>query len=176
VKVATFTEDGNRQLVLNELYERHALQALRLAFVLTGNRPVAEDLMQEAFARAFDRLESIRDPEAFGGYIRATILNLARRRHHRTWLERRSLTRYAQREFTQATDAPAIDERDRIWSALQNLPYRQRAALVLRYYEDLSERDAADVLGVSLAALKGLVARGAKSLRIDLSETEGDEP
>jgi RNA polymerase sigma-70 factor (sigma-E family) len=167
---------GGRRELLRELYESHALRALRFAFVLTGNQDLAEDLMQEAFTRAFDRAGALHDPAAFGGYLRTTILNLARMRRRRASIERLSLTRYARREVAETTNSPAIDERDRLWTALHRLPYRQRAALVLRYYEDLSERDAADVLGVSLAALKGLVARGAKSLRIDLTGPEGDSP
>jgi RNA polymerase sigma factor (sigma-70 family) len=63
-------------------------------------------------------------------------------------------------------------ERDAMWTALQGLPTRQRAAVVLRYYEDLSERETADVLGCSLGAVNQLVARGIATLR---ERSEGEE-
>jgi RNA polymerase sigma factor (sigma-70 family) len=60
---------------------------------------------------------------------------------------------------------PDVGAREDLWRALGTLPARQRAALVLRYYEDLSERETADVLGCSVAAVKSLVARGGEALR-----------
>jgi RNA polymerase sigma factor (sigma-70 family) len=65
-------------------------------------------------------------------------------------------------------DPPDVEQREGLWRALQRLPYRQRAALVLRYYEDLSEREAAEALGTSVAAIKALVSRGTKQLRTEL--------
>jgi DNA-directed RNA polymerase specialized sigma24 family protein len=70
-----------------------------------------------------------------------------------------------------------VGEREDLWRELAMLPARQRAALVLRYYEDLSERDAAEALGCSLSALKSLVARGSDTLRTSLTTyaPEGDD-
>jgi RNA polymerase sigma factor (sigma-70 family) len=162
-----------QRLLTEQLYERHALRAFRFAYVVTGNREQAEDLTQEAFSRAFARIETIQDSEAFGGYLRTTLLNLARAQHRRGRLERLSLLRSARRELTNADGLPSVEERERLWIALHRLPYRQRAALVLRYYEDLSEREAARTLGVSMASLKGLVARGIGTLRLQIIEDEG---
>src|SRR3954452_4366940 len=86
--------EGQR-LQTEQLYELHALRALRFAYVLMGSREQAEDLMQEAFSRAFARIETVRDPEAFGGYLRTTMLHLAQAQHRRTQLERLSLVRSA---------------------------------------------------------------------------------
>jgi RNA polymerase sigma factor (sigma-70 family) len=66
---------------------------------------------------------------------------------------------------TRVSTQPDVGVREDLWRALATLPPRQRAALVLRYYEDLSEHDAAQVLGCSVAALKSLVARGSETLR-----------
>jgi RNA polymerase sigma-70 factor (sigma-E family) len=153
---------------LAELYEAHALRALRLAYVLTGVRDVAEDLVQEAFLRAFDRLDTLREQEAFPGYLRQTVLNLARAYFRRRSLERLSLRRQAQLARNLQGDQPDIEQRESLWRALHRLPYRQRAALVLRYYEDLSEKQAAEVLGTSVAAIKALVSRGTRKLRTEL--------
>jgi RNA polymerase sigma factor (sigma-70 family) len=138
-----------------------------------GSREQAEDLMQEAFSRAFARVETIRNPEAFGGYLRTTMLHLAQAQHGRSQLERLSLVRSARRRGGLAEVPPSFEERDGLWIALHRLPYRQRAALVLRYYEDLSEREAAKTLGVSVASLKALVARGIGTLRHHVIDEEG---
>jgi RNA polymerase sigma factor (sigma-70 family) len=72
--------------------------------------------------------------------------------------------------MSRRTDRPDhdVEERDRLWRALAGLPFRQRAALVLRYYEDLSERDAARALGTTVAGIKALVSRGTTTLRATL--------
>jgi RNA polymerase sigma factor (sigma-70 family) len=153
---------------LEELYATHSLSALRFAYLLTGSREFAEDLMQEAFLKAFVRLGAIREQQAFPAYLRTTILNLARGHFRRRRIEGDSLRRHA---LINVPDAglPDIDQRERLWAALQRLPHRQRAALVLRYYEDLSERDAARTLRITEPALKSLVARGTKTLRSHLA-------
>jgi RNA polymerase sigma-70 factor (sigma-E family) len=158
---------------LAELYEAHALGAMRFAYVLTGDREVAEDLVQEAFLRTAARFEGLRELRAFSGYLRTTILNLARAHFRRQRIQRLALGRYASTAGRTEMPPPAVDEREDLWRALHSLPYRQRAALVLRYYEDLSERDAAWALGTSVAGVKALVARGTRALRVALAEREG---
>ena len=150
---------------LEELYERHAPAAGRLAYLLTGDRALAEDLVQEAFVRLVGRFRHLRVPDAFESYLRRTIVNL-----HTSWLRRRRLERaYLEREKAAVRPAdpgmPDIGGREELWRALQGLPARQRAAVVLRFYEDLSERETADVLGSSPAAVKSLVARATGTLR-----------
>jgi RNA polymerase sigma-70 factor (sigma-E family) len=149
---------------LAELYERHAPAAGRLAYLLTGDRAQAEDLVQEAFVRMVGRFRHLRIPDAFDSYLRRTIVNLhtsqlRRKRFERAYLER-------QKHAPGLTDTmPDLGAREELWLALRRLPVRQRAAVVLRYYEDLSERDAADALRCSEAAVKSLVARGMETLR-----------
>lgn len=159
---------------LEELYESHAAQAMRFAFVLTGVKEVAEDVTQEAFLRAFEKLPQLRERAAFGAYLRTCVLNACRAYFRRLGLERRSTRRRMHVEMDVRTDS-AIEDQDVLWRALQRLPYRQRAALVLRYYEDLSEREAARVLGVSLSALKALKVRGMRTLRHHLASQLGEE-
>lgn len=149
---------------LAELYERHAPAAGRLAYLLTGDPGLAEDLVQDAFVRVVGRFAHLRVPDAFDAYLRRTIVNLhvsqlRRRRVERAYLERHSRS-------SERTDAmPDIGERDELWRAVQSLPPRQRAAVVLRFYEDLSEQQTAETLRCSTAAAKSLVARAMETLR-----------
>lgn len=157
---------------LAELYERHADEGLRLAYLLTGgDRPQAEDLLQEAFVRCVGRFRHLRMPDAFDAYLRRAIVNL-----HTSGLRRRKLERaYAARQRgapARVSSMPDVAGRQDLWRALSGLPARQRAALVLRYYEDLSERDTAEVLGCSLPAVKSLIARGAEALRREIPRGE----
>jgi RNA polymerase sigma-70 factor (sigma-E family) len=155
---------------LEELYVRTAPAALRLAYFLTGDRQLAEDLVQEAFVRVAGRFHHRRVPDDFSGYLRRTIVNtftsqLRRRRLERAWVARQPL----EPAFTPPHD-PSV--RDHLWHALLDLPERQRAAVVLRYYEDLSEREAAEVLGCSVGAFDQLVVRATAALRARLQEEE----
>jgi RNA polymerase sigma-70 factor (sigma-E family) len=157
--------DGAVEGGIDELYARHIGAGVRLAFLLTGDRPHAEDLAQEAFVRCVGRFRHLRRPDAFESYFRRAIVNLhtsglRRRRLERAWLAREGASSAA-RVSTQ----PDVGAREDLWRALGTLPPRQRAALVLRYYEDLSEHDTAQVLGCSVAAVKSLVARGSGTLR-----------
>lgn len=150
---------------LAELYERHVPAAVRLAFLLTGDRSAAEDLAHEAFVRCIGRFAHLRAHEAFDAYLRRAIVNLhtsamRRRRVERAWLALHGASHGARTE-----SMPDVSMREDLWRALGALPARQRAALVLRYYEDLSERDTAATLGCSVAAVKSLVQRGGEALR-----------
>lgn len=156
---------------LEELYLRHAPAGLRLAYFLTGDRELAKDLVQDAFVKVAGRFRYMRMPDAFDAYLRRTIVNLFTSHLRRLRLERVQEGR--QRAVAEAA-APVVDvaERDRVWRALQRLPARQRAAVILRYYEDLSERDAAQVLRCSLGALKQLVVRAMTTLREEFGGEE----
>jgi RNA polymerase sigma-70 factor (sigma-E family) len=150
---------------LAELYARYVPPAVRLAFLLTGDRSRAEDLVHEAFVRCIGRLGHLRAHEAFDAYLRRAVVNLhtsglRRRRAERAWLARHGVV-----EAERSASMPDVGGREDLWRALRQLPARQRAALVLRYYEDLSERDTAATLGCSVAAVKSLVQRGGEALR-----------
>jgi RNA polymerase sigma-70 factor (sigma-E family) len=150
---------------LARLYEQHAPAALRLAYVLTGDHALAEDLVQDAFVRIIGRLGQLRSEVAFDAYLRRTVVNLSygtfrRRRVERAWLARERGTVRRDGE-----EPDGVEERDELWHRLASVAPRQRAALVLRYYEDLSEEQAAQVLGCSTRALRSLTSRGLQALR-----------
>jgi RNA polymerase sigma-70 factor (sigma-E family) len=155
---------------IEELYRRNAPGALRLAYFLTGDREQAEDLVQEAFVRVAGRFRHLRVPDAFDAYLRRTIVNLFMSQLRRRKLERAHAARERDVEPATAPDDPAL--RDELWRALATLPDRQRAAVVLRYYEDLSERETAQILGVSPGAVNQLVVRAMAALR---DHVRGDE-
>jgi RNA polymerase sigma-70 factor (sigma-E family) len=149
---------------LEDLYTRHAPAGMRLAYFLTGDRELAGDLVQDAFVKVVGRFGHLRVPDAFDAYLRRTIVNLFSSHLRRLRLERRALVRQRSAGRPEQPDRD-VAERDAMWSELQTLPPRQRAALVLRYYEDLSERETAEVLGCSVGAAKQLVTRGLTALR-----------
>jgi RNA polymerase sigma-70 factor (sigma-E family) len=158
----TEEETGGR---LAELYARHAAEAIRLAYVLTGDRVLAEDLVQDAFVKLAGRLAHLRDQGAFDAYLRRTVVNLANSYFRRKRLERAYLKRSAA-EPPATGDAHDTDRRDELWRDLQRLPSRQRTAIVLRIYEDLSERRVAEILGCRPGTVRSLVSRGLAQLRI----------
>jgi len=157
---------------LAELYVRHAPAAIGFAYLLTADKGLAEDLVQEAFIRAGGRFRHIRQVESFDAYLRKTIVNLYRSQLRRRKLERAYLKREAHRVLPETDPAPDQEMRDERRRALQTLPARQRAAIVLRYYEDMSENDAAELMGCSNAALRSLVSRGMSVLRQEMRRQE----
>ena len=164
---AAVTSAGESRL--EALYSAHVHGAIRLAYLMTGDEQQAQDIAQEAFVKISARFHDLRNPDAFPGYLRTTVLNLSRGHLRRLRTQREYLKRTPRGE-------PAVPQddaggRDEMWSALQRLPHRQRAALVLRYYEDLSERQTGEALGCSVSAVKSLVSRGLETLR---AEVKGD--
>lgn len=160
---------------LEERFALHGPAATRLAYFLTGDRELAQDLVQEAFVRIAGRPRALREPDAFEAYLRRTIVNLFTSHLRRKRVERAHLQRLrAERAHDEPQPDPTV--RDAVWAALQRLPERQRAALVLRYWEDLSERETAKIIGCSTGAANQLVVRGIATLRAEMnSETKGEE-
>src|SRR6266487_1205321 len=157
---------------LGELYARHADDAVRLAFLLTGDRGLAEDLVQDAFVRLAGRLVHLRDPGAFEAYLRRTVLNLTNSHFRRKRVERAYLARARGAIGTQeGRRDPSVEDRDALWRALGRLSKRQRAAIVLRFYEDLSEREVSEILKCRPGTVKSLVSRGLATLK---NEIEGE--
>jgi RNA polymerase sigma-70 factor, ECF subfamily len=156
---------------LAELYERHVPRAVALATLVGGDAHAAEDVAHEAFIRSAGRLSGLRDPSAFDAYLRQTVVNLCRARARRAAIERRYLRWIAQRD----ADIPPsrAEDQDVLWRALRELPHRQRAAVVLRYYEDQSEEQVADTMRCSPRAVNALVSRAMATLRARIHNEEG---
>jgi RNA polymerase sigma-70 factor (sigma-E family) len=150
---------------LGELYRRHAGDAARLAYLVTGDRALAEDLVQEAFVRLAGRFRDLRNPDAFDLYLRRTVVNLARSHFRRKRVERAYLAGRGREPADQPTEQPDLHGHDELWTALLELPERQRTALVLRFFEDLSEVATAEVMGCPVGTVKSLASRGLHRLR-----------
>jgi RNA polymerase sigma-70 factor (sigma-E family) len=137
---------------------------LRTAYMLTGNRADAEDLLQTALAKTYLAWERIREREAVDGYVRRVMVNT-----QTSWWRRRRVDEYASGELPEAPagrdETADLDLHDALWTALSTLPKRQRAMVVLRYYEDLSEAETAQVMGVSVGTVKSTTSRALAKLR-----------
>lgn len=150
---------STRRARFEELYATHAPDALRVAYLLVGDRAQAEDLVQDAFVRVLGRFGELRKPESFRTYLMRTVVSLTKNHFRRRALERRHAG--AQPPPT----IEALDRDDELLDALKQLPERQRAAVVLRYCEDLSEHQTAEILNTSTKAVKSLITRGLAALR-----------
>jgi len=151
-----------------EQYRAESASVARLAYLLTGDRHLAEDLMQEAFLRVGSRLRHV-SPETFGPYVRRTVVNLVRSHFRRAAVQRKhaaaiEMDQGIRRQSTEAGGTDA-ETRDELWQMLQRLPVRQREAIVCRYYLDLSESQTADTLGMSIGTVKSSTSRGLAALR-----------
>jgi RNA polymerase sigma-70 factor (sigma-E family) len=138
---------------------------LRSAYLLTGNLADAEDLVQSALAKTYVAWDRIEDRRALDGYVRRAMINT-----HISWWRRRRLDEYPTDEIP---DLPVADTsgtselRDALQRAIDRLPLRMRAAVVLRFFEDMTEAEVADVLGVSQGTVKSTVSRAVAKLRTD---------
>jgi RNA polymerase sigma-70 factor (sigma-E family) len=154
------------------LYAEHALGLVRLAVVLTGDRGAAEDIVQDAFLGLYRRWDSLGDMAAPLGYLRVSVVNGCRtalRRRSRLWLGAIADVAEAAAEagddgragFAESAEARALlgDEQRAVAAALRKLPRRQREAVVLRYYLDLSVDETAQAMGVSPGTVKSATHR-----------------
>ncbi|MEE1794974.1 SigE family RNA polymerase sigma factor [Streptomyces sp. BE308] len=141
---------------------------LRTARSLTANPCDAEDLLQTALTKTYVAWERIEDHRALDGYVRRALLNTRTSQ----W-RKRKVDEFACDELPEQESVPAPDPaeqqslHDAMWRAVLKLPDRQRAMVVLRYYEDLSEAQTAEVLGVSIGTVKSAVSRALGKLRED---------
>jgi RNA polymerase sigma-70 factor (sigma-E family) len=138
---------------------------LRTAYLLTGNAADAEDLVQSALAKTFLAWDRIEDPAALDGYVRRALVNT----HISGW-RRRRIREYPTEDLPDqavADHATTSDLQETIRQAVDRLPQRMRATIKLRYYDDMTEAEVAEALGVSLGTVKSTVARAVAKLRID---------
>jgi RNA polymerase sigma-70 factor (sigma-E family) len=146
---------------------------LRIAAMLTGNRADAEDLVQDTLASTYLAWGKIHDRGALDSYVRRAMVNT-----HISWWRRRKLEEFPTDELPdQAVADPARDSdlAEVVRRAIDRLPRRMRAAVMLRYFEDMTEPEIAALLGVSLGTVKSTVSRAVARLRVDaeLGEDSG---
>jgi RNA polymerase sigma-70 factor (sigma-E family) len=155
---------------LEALYLCHGPEALRLAYLLTGDRELAEDLAQEAFVRVARRLTGLRNADSVRWYLRRTVVNLANSHLRRRRVERAHMPALA--SSAAGLSATDVVTRQAVRDAIAQLSARQRAVVVLRYYEDLTDQQIASVLGCPVGTVKSALHRAAAILRQHLGREE----
>jgi RNA polymerase sigma-70 factor (sigma-E family) len=157
----------------DEFVATRSTALLRTAYLLTGDHGLAEDLLQTALAKcwfAWSRIDGPPEP-----YVRRALATTYATWWRRRWRGERPTGELPDRGHPPAT-AP-VEDRDALWRALGALPRRQRAVVVLRYYEDLSEAETAAALGISTGTVKSQSAKALAALRrdADLARTIGGD-
>jgi RNA polymerase sigma-70 factor (sigma-E family) len=146
---------------------------LRTAYLLAGDWATAEDLLQTALTKTYVAWRRLGQIEAAEPYARRVLINTATSWWRRRWHGERPTAVLPERSCPDRVDESA--ERDALWRYVQSLPSRQRAVLVLRFYEDLSELETARLLGVSVGTVKSQCSRALAALRRKLAD-DGVEP
>lgn len=147
---------------LAALYDDNVRWATRLAYLITQDADLAQDVTQDAFVKVFARFKERVPPAEFTAYLRRTIVNLC----NDVWRRKRIERRHQHVSESDIAKPPRdLDALQDLVSALRQLPVRQRTVLVLKHFEDMSEVGIADALGCSVGAVKGLTTRGLNGLR-----------
>ncbi len=153
-----------------ELYSAHYRSLVRLAAVLVRDTPTTEEVVQDAFIAMHDGWQRLKDTEKALAYLRQAVVNRSRSvLRHRQVVER-NLQKPAPDMPSAEHGALTLLERSAVVAALRNLPDRQREAIVLRYYADLSEAEIAAAMRISRGAVKSHTARGMAALRAALEQ------
>jgi RNA polymerase sigma-70 factor (sigma-E family) len=152
------------------LFREHALGLTRLAFLVLGDRFVAEDVVQEAFCGLYGAWDRLPSHDNVVGYLRVSVLNGCRSTIRRSRRAPRAIA-VAPAASAEA-DALSGEERRAAVAAIRRLPPRQREALVLRYFADLPVNEIAQAMGVSAGTVKSTTARGLAALGRMLREEE----
>lgn len=147
-----------------DVFAAHHAEALRLAYLLAGDRHRAEDIVADAFVKLYKRWDrgGIDNPRA---YLRRTVVNEVNSKFRRLALERREAAKRSGDDRGARTTEDQLADSDVIATALAALPQRQRTAVVLRYFNDLPEKEVADVMGISVGTVKSTVSRGLERMR-----------
>ena len=172
VSTATAGPAVTAEDAVTALYEAHALGMIRLAHIMVGDRQSAEDVVQDAFCGLYRRWPHLTDPGSAVHYVRSAVLNQCRS------VLRRRTTSQAQRqaasnpESVRSAESAVLtrEERDEIMRAVRQLPPRQREALVLRFYLDLSAEETATTMGISPSSVRSATHRALASLGRMLQE------
>lgn len=163
-------ERGARVVDFDEWVAARGDRLFRLAYVLTGNRADAEDVVQDALSRALPRWSRIVEADDPDAYVRRMVVN-AHISRWRTWRRRESPVAEVR---LGVTTEPDVEEHDRVWRACLALPPDQRVAVVLRYYERCDYFEIADLVGVREGTVRSRVSRGLATLR-DTLDVEGED-
>jgi RNA polymerase sigma factor (sigma-70 family) len=149
----TVVVDSDDPDIFDAMYREHFPALMRVAFLLTGSPEIAEDAVHDTFLRCRTRLASLDHPRS---YLRAAVVNECRSVHRRTVRER---------QLDLPPDIVLPSELVELQDALARLPWRQRAAIVLRYFTDIPDAEIATVLDCRPATVRSHIRRGIAALK-----------
>jgi RNA polymerase sigma-70 factor (sigma-E family) len=154
------------------LYQAHAVGLIRLAIVMLGDRGAAEDVVQDAFLGLYRHWDGLADPGNALTYVRSAVLNRCRNALRQRGQRDRHDRQGAGPVASESAEAAALvgEEHQQVLAGIRALPDRQREALVLRFYLDLSEEETARAMGVSRGAVKSATSRAVAALGRKLKE------
>ena len=165
VALGSVPADSVADEAVTELYATHYRSLVRLAALLVRDTGIAEEVVQDSFVAMHGAWRRLRDSEKALSYLRQSVVNRSRSvLRHRTVVERNA-PKSAPDEPSAEHGAIALLERSAVIAALRTLPPRQREALVLRFYADMSEAQIADAMCISKGAVKSHTARAMQALR-----------
>jgi RNA polymerase sigma-70 factor (sigma-E family) len=165
--------DLSRDRDVSALFSTHYAPMCRLAYVILGDAAVAEEIVMEAMLKTFSSWRRIRDLDRVDAYLRRTVVNLCRSRIRRKVVETRAsgvLQGRAERAEPD-WDPDRHDVQRTVWDAVKGLPERQRACVVLRYFEDLPEAEIAHVMDCSVGTVKSQLSKARAKLGRALDPT-----
>ncbi|MFE7854687.1 SigE family RNA polymerase sigma factor [Streptomyces sp. NPDC057403] len=166
--------DDAASMEFHAFFERHYAELSRLAHLLTGEADAADDLAADALLALWHRWDRVRAADHPVAYARGVVANLARTRIRSAVRERRRVSLFwSQRE--ERTENPDIAGVIDVQEALRRLPFRKRACVVLRHAFDLSEKDTALALGVSVGTVKSQTSKGMAELQKALGSAGGPQ-
>jgi RNA polymerase sigma-70 factor (sigma-E family) len=170
--LAAVARGNEEEVSIETLYRAHGTRLVRMARMFVADRSAAEDLVQEAFIRFHRARDRLHDPAAAVGYLRATVLNLARDHNRRGLMSLRHIDAHPIGSMGPDPDDAALleDDEGALLEALQGLSPRQRSCVVLRYYLELSYEEMASTLGISANSVKTHLKRGMAALRERMEE------
>ena len=166
----TLGDRAPRDAEFSAYMEARQASLLRTAYLISGDRHTAEDLVQTALAKLYLAWDRVEDRGSLDGYVRRVIVNENNSLWRRPFKRREHATDQLPER---AADASPGGRDDALWELVQTLPRKQRAAVVLRYYEELSEAETAEVLGVSVGTVKSQTSRALAALRSRTGELAG---
>lgn len=162
--VGTQDRDADRDAEFAAYMAARQASLLRTAYLLTGDQHTAEDLVQTAFAKLYLSWDKVQRRELVDGYVRRILVNENNSLWRRAWKRRETSTDTVP-DRQAVTDTHDDGVKAALWEFVQSLPRKQRAVVVLRFYEDLSEAEVADILGISVGTVKSQSSRALAALR-----------
>jgi RNA polymerase sigma-70 factor (sigma-E family) len=160
---------ADAEAAVGALYDDAAVGLIRLAYLMLGDRPSAEDVVQDAFFGLYRNWAGLADPDRALAYVRSSVLNGCRSALRRRAVGRR-LTTYQPPAASAEATALGYEERREVMQAVRRLPGRQREALVLRFYLDLPDAEIARIMGLRPSSVRSATHRALKALGLSLGE------